>query len=373
MAARKLEALLDAAEEGVAFDGLYARRGADDYDRVDGYAFGTPEGEWTRLGEREFLERAAAHPLYVHDWFHWTRETDESARGRRAFLRWVEGAGERSVPERYRAMAGDGLSRTWGELRIEVTLDDEGRRRYDVRHEDDADAPIAELETHREPSAAREFTKYGDDGRYRPLRTAPTLPTGWVYPRLDGREAAEVVDAVYPATVANWHREREGDLDVTHWDETAERQTGIYDVVDELDEEAVNWIAESCCVDSQCLKRREWDKNEATELDPPRGDGEFPCREPCSLVVAAARKWATLEREESRTYEFELTPSEKEQIEEIVDAVADGRADEIREADVDEGANRYRARFLRAKRFDEDGALSGTPTEDGEADAESET
>jgi len=74
------------------------------------------------------------------------------------------------------------------------------------------------------------------------------------------------------------------------------------------------------------------------------------------------RKWTKLESEESRTYEFELTPSEKEQIEAIVDAVADGRADEIRDADVYDGANRYRARFLRAKLFDEDGDLGGVET-----------
>jgi hypothetical protein len=116
-------------------------------------------------------------------------------------------------------------------------------------------------------------------------------------------------------------------------------------------------------VDSQCLKRREWAFDDERSLDADPGEGAFPCREPCSLVVAAARKWTTLEREESRTYEFELTPSEKEQLEAIVDAVADGRVDEIREADVYEGANRYRARFLRAKRFDEHGNLSGTPTE----------
>jgi hypothetical protein len=174
-----------------------------------------------------------------------------------------------------------------------------------------------------------------------------------VFPDLSGSELVRAVDYFYPATVANWYREREGDLDVTHWRETAERQTGIYDVIEELPPEAVEWVAEACCVDSQCLKRRQWDEDEETALDVPRGDGEFPCREPCSLVVAAARKWTTLEEEESREYTFELTPSEREQIEEIVDAVADGRVDEIREADVYEGANRYRARYLRAKRFGE--------------------
>jgi len=39
------------------------------------------------------------------------------------------------------------------------------------------------------------------------------------------------------------------------------------------------------------------------------------------------------------------------------------RIDEIREADVKDGANRYRARFLRAKRFDDDGNLCGVLTD----------
>ena len=80
------------------------------------------------------------------------------------------------------------------------------------------------------------------------------------------------------------------------------------------------------------------------------------------MVVAAGREWAKLERDETQTYEFELTPSEKEQIEEIIDAVADDEIDEIREADIGNGANRWRARYLREKRFDDDGHLSGTPT-----------
>ena len=176
----------------------------------------------------------------------------------------------------------------------------------------------------------------------------------------------EAAEGFYPATIANWHREREGRLDVTHWHETVSRQTGIYGVVETWDRgeghDHVNWVAEACCDDSQCLKRREWEYDDETPLDVAGGEGIFPCREPCSMVIAAARKWTRLESEQSRTYEFELTPSEKAQIEEIIDAVADGRIDEIRAADTSDGANRYRARYLRAKLFD-DGNLCGVPTD----------
>ncbi|MFD1512409.1 DR2241 family protein [Halomarina rubra] len=308
---------------------------------------------------------------FYHERTAWRELPDQ----RRAFLRWVEGADERNVADRYAALAREGVTRRWGQLLLTATLATDGSRRYDLRHEADAERGVGDLTTHDDPLDARHIATNDDDGRYRPLKTAPTLRTGWVFPSLTAQQVVQAVDFFYPATVANWYREREGDLDVTHWRETAERQTGIYDIVDELSGEQVEWLAESCCVDSQCLKRRMWDEDEDTELDVPRGDGAFPCREPCSLVIAAARKWAVFEGESEREYTFTLTPSEKGQLEEILDAVADGRVDEIREADVFDGANRYRARWLRAKRAAEDGTLpaveaDGTGDEADGADAD---
>jgi hypothetical protein len=341
------------AGETVTFDGLEARR------TDDGYTLAVGETRHEDLGEERFREVATRQESYVTNWHFFTHVTPDGP-ARSAFLRWLEGADDTAVPDRYEALAS-GHRREWGQLAITVELGEDGRRRYELRHADDVGTPVADLTGHEDPLDARLLAKHDDDGRYRPLKTAPTLVDGWLFTDLSAADLLTAVDFFYPATVANWHREREGDLDVSHYRETAERQTGIYDVIDEMDVEAVEWMAEACCVDSQCLKRREWDEDEETELDVPRGDGEFPCREPCSLVVAAARKWTILENEEPRTYEFELTPSEKAQLEDVVDAVADGRVGEIREADVFEGANRYRARFLRAKRYDDDGNLAGVP------------
>jgi len=355
-----LDALLAAAEDGVDCDGLSVAREAD------GYAFRTPDVERSGLSEAELRAVAADAADYVTNWLFWTDTSAAGGRGRpgREWLRWIERAGDRSVPERYEALRA-GVERSWGELSITATLADgtTGERRYDLRHADDAGADAADLEERSEPRAARDLVTFDERGRYRPLKTAPTLRSGWAFSDLPAGGLLSAVDLIYPATVANWARERAGNLDVDHWAETAERQTGIYDVVGELRREAVEWVAEACCVDSECLKRREWEYDEGDELDADPGDGAFPCREPCSLVIAAARTWTMMEDEESRSYEFELTPAEKEQIEAIIDAVADGRVDEIREADVSEGANRYRARYLRAKRFDGEGNLSGTPTE----------
>jgi hypothetical protein len=355
----QLDAMVAAADDGVNCDGLRVRH--DD----GGYRFETPDHARTGLDEAGLRSAAAENPWFVSNWYYWSAVDRPAAETE--FLRWLEGAADRAVPERYEALA-EGIEASWGELAIEVTLGDDGYRTYAVRHADDTDRTYGTLDVYADPLDARELVKYDDRGRYRPLKTAPTLQTGWAFVDLDGRSLVRGVDVIYPATVTNWHLEREGDLDVSHWRETMERQTGIYGVVETWDRgegnEHVNWVAEACCVDSQCLKRREWGYDDETDLDVDGGDGEFPCREPCSLVVAAARQWTKLEGEQSRTYEFELTPGEKEQVEEIIDAVADGETDEIREADVYDGANRYRARFLRAKRFDDKGRLCGVSTDD---------
>jgi hypothetical protein len=355
----QLDALVAAAADGVDCDGLLVA------EEPEGYRFETPDGCHEGLDEADLRAVAAENPWFVSNWYYWA-EVDRPA-VETAFLRWLEGAGDRAVPDRYEALV-EGITASWGELAIECRLGDDGHRTYAVRHEDDAGRSFDDLEPYTDPLDARDLVKHDDRGRYRPLKTAPTLPTGWAFVGLDGRSLVRTVDVVYPATVTNWHLERENELDVSHWRDTMERQTGIYGVIETWDRreghEHVNWVAEACCVDSQCLKRREWEYDDDTDLDVDGGDGAFPCREPCSLVVAAARQWTKLEGERSRTYEFELTPSEKEQIEEIIDAAADGEADDIREADVYDGANRYRTRFLRAKRFDAEGRLCGVPTDE---------
>jgi hypothetical protein len=358
MDAEVVDAFEDALPDGIDFDGLLARR------RTDGTVVVSAGGRETVVTGGDLAVPLDTHADHVTNWYFWHALAPQ-ADDRWAFLRWLERAPDRSVPERYDALA-DGHTRKWGELAITATVDPgNGARSYGFRHVDDLGTDPDDLDTYRDPLDVRELVKYDDRGRYRPLKTAPTLPTGWAFPDLSPTDLVRAVDFVYPATIPNWHREREDELDISHWTETINRQTGIYGVVKTWDRgeghDHVNRVAEACCDDSQCLKRREWEYNDETDLKIDGGDGTFPCREPCSLVIAGARQWTKLEGEQPQTYEFELTPSEKEQIETIIEAVADGRTGEIREADFSDPANRHRARYLRAKRF-EDGNLGGVPT-----------
>lgn len=364
-----VEAFAEAASDGIAFDGIEAQV------EGDRCAIETAEGSATAVATDEFADVATEYADYVTNWYFWHAVAPQKA-DRWAFLRWVESAEEGVVPDRYDALA-DGITTGWGQLLVTVRLTEDGHRRYELRHEDDEGTEPEALDVYADPLEARTIGKYDDGGDYRPLKAAPTLQTGWLFSDLDAADLVETVDFFYPATITNWHREREGELDVSHWRETMERQTGIYGLIKTWDRgeghEHVEWVAEACCADSQCVKRREWQYDQEPDLDAPGGDGEFPCREPCSLVIAAARKWTKLESEESESYEFELAPGEKEQVEDIIDAVAEGTAGDVRDADVYDGANRYRTRFLRAKLFD-DGNLAGVLTEDpAETDGNSES
>ncbi|WP_433630824.1 DR2241 family protein [Halomicrococcus sp. NG-SE-24] len=341
MSDSKVEELLAAAADGVAFDGLRVARD----DRDAGLAFETPEDRRVGLTEAEFRAVARDHATYVDNWHHWERVVEGHGGYRRAFLRWLEP--DDAVPARYDALA-DGVTRTWGQLAVTVRRAD-GERRYELRHVDDRESERTDLDERTDPREARELAKYDAEGEYRPLKTAPTLRTGWVLVDLSGDDYVRAVDWFYPATVANWHREREGDLDVTHWRETADRQTGIYADVDDLSGDALDRAARACCADSQCLKRREWDEASDADVDAPRGDGEFPCREACSLFVAAAREFAATDEESTR--ELTLTSEEHEQLSALVDAAAEGRVEGVRPGDVNDPANRYRARYLRETRF----------------------
>jgi sirohydrochlorin cobaltochelatase len=259
-----------------------------------------------------------------------------AGRARRAFLQWLEpGDGGNA--------ANEATTRTWGQLAITTRVED-GQYLYELRHVDDSGR--APLDAVADPRTVRDRVRFDDAGAYRPLSGAPTLPTGWVCADLDARNLVRAVEFVYPASVENWHLEQEGDLDVSHFRETAERQTGIYEVVAELDSDELAAAVEACCADGACIKRRAWDESEGETIPAERGAGKIPCREPCSLFVAAARAFVREERD------GEAGPDAPD---------PDAPDANVRVGNVDHEANPYRVRYRRAKqRADERPAVQAS-------------
>jgi sirohydrochlorin cobaltochelatase len=218
-----------------------------------------------------------------------TRDPGDVVAARRAFIDAVQGA-DADPP-----VSADGPAREWGQLLVAVEDADLGT--YALRHVDDRDVHPGDLDALSDRAALRDRVRFDDDGRYRPLAGARTLPTGWRLAGLDAEAVVRSVEAVYPTSVVDWHRGRTGDIDATDWASTAARQTGSYADVGDLAGDALDAAAEACC--GGCVRRRAWDAAADEPVDADGGDGAIPCREPCSLFVAAARAFLALEDDDA--------------------------------------------------------------------------
>ncbi|WP_119067451.1 DR2241 family protein [Rubrobacter indicoceani] len=257
------------------------------------------------------------------------RKQNVATAARLAFAAWVGGAGR--------------AGREFGEVKVLGGPDGS----FTVHHREEG--PESDLEVSTDPRAARLIARLTDAGDYRPLKSSPNLRRGWRLDLSGNAALLEAMNGLYPAAVAHWHLEREGRLEITSFRENAGRQSGIYERIKHLSDEAVQNAARACCEDSVCLKRTLWDVDEATPLAARRGAGEIPCPEPCSVFVAFARKVRSFEKEEPYRNDDPngLTPSERKDLAALVGSVADGRPELAREAEFDEPLNARRMRYRR--------------------------
>ena len=135
--------------------------------------------------------------------------------------------------------------------------------------------------------AVREHARFDDQGRYRPLSGARTMPGNWrvsVHENLT--EAA--IEAIYPQALLHQRQTAEGTLRVVPFEEVVARQRGRYRTAGELDAEGRERAREALC--GQCVRTPVWAGDAASE-------GATPCPEPCSVMIALCREAALWRRE----------------------------------------------------------------------------
>jgi len=172
---------------------------------------------------------------------------------------------------------------------------------YILTHWRDADADPATLERFTRPEDARELARFGGDGAYRPLKTAPNLRRGWRL-ELSGFDAlCLAVGFFYPAALGVAAARREGRLRVVPLRETLERQSGMYAVTRKISDAGAEAAIARCCRSpgGGCLKTILWEIGAVGGRSGPENanaSGENPsffpllCNEACNLLVAAIRK-----------------------------------------------------------------------------------
>lgn len=163
-----------------------------------------------------------------------------------------------------------------------------------------ADLGRSDLHAHAGAEAAREIANFDDAGKFRPLKTAPTLRHGWKLRVTDLCELRRALDYFYPAMLGVWFSHTRGELVPVPLRETLGRQTGMYRVTQKItDDQAQTLIGAFCRSDGGCLKHILWRISPelpictlpTEKLHPQEAGAALPllCHEPCNLLVAQAR------------------------------------------------------------------------------------
>lgn len=180
---------------------------------------------------------------------------------------------------------------------------------FRVRHWRDAESGKAggsALQIYTNPTAARDLARFDREGRYRPLKGAPTLPAGWEL-QLDSIDALKLaIDFFYPGALASWAAWQEGRLNPVDLRTTLNRQSGMYRVTQKLTSSDANELAGRFCrSDHSCLRTILWTAEgkrpngnlpetkfalRHDQLGQDRPTVPFLCLEACNLFVAEARK-----------------------------------------------------------------------------------
>ena len=190
--------------------------------------------------------------------------------------------------------------RTIGELEFAETPG--GYRLY---HRRDRNS-LAKARIFRSPEDAREVAKYDRTARYRPLKGAPNLPSGWVIELQNLDALKRALDYFYPGAVATWRAFRATNATAVSLRQTLSRQTGMYRIAQRISTgQAENLIQKFCSSDGRCLRTILWgiEPGQGSSFLPPSksdplvdqtGEGRkvipYLCLEGCNMLVAAARK-----------------------------------------------------------------------------------
>ena len=159
---------------------------------------------------------------------------------------------------------------------------------YELRHAADRDAApntLREIKL----DETRNLAQYTATGEFRPLKSAPTLPRGWLLKLNDDAELAVALNMLYPGALADWFAARTPRPPVTSYRDYTNRQSGMYRVTAMLTDAQAGGVTREVCAPGACLKRRLW-TIDGLEPDDPEKKSLIPCLEPCAVLLEAARK-----------------------------------------------------------------------------------
>lgn len=224
-------------------------------------------------------------------------------------------------------------------------------KRYEVRHRNDSETPAEQLEILSAKQLRARLSK-DSAGRFRPLRSAPDIPAGWRAIASSSEDLWQILNAIYPGALGDWHAFHHRKKTAVHFPEFAARQSGMFRVVVKLNSEQAQYVADACCADRLCLKQRLWNAAENREAKPPSHlvEPSLVCLEPCSLFLELARR--SFKLSQAKSLSLQISQEEAGLLLQSLDRLAQENTENpglLRAADFANPANPRRIRLLRAQ------------------------
>jgi hypothetical protein len=192
----------------------------------------------------------------------------------------------------------------------------------------------------------RQRVTFTASGAYRPLKSAPNLPSGWRLDAHDDSQLESAINTVYPGAIADWFATQSGTPPVTNFREFTARQTGMYRITHMLNDEQAALAIRAGCDRAFCLKRRLW-SSPGWPTDSAEDKSIIPCLEPCAVLLEFSRKTMRLEQEEKTG--LSLGEGDLETLRQSVTELLRQHSEVIREADFDSPINPRRLQRLLLK------------------------
>lgn|SRR6516164_470088 len=181
---------------------------------------------------------------------------------------------------------------------------------FELRHRSESSQPgsagAAHIRIFTRSAAARDLARYDRLGRYRSLKGAPNLSTGWRLRLASVEEVLRALDAFYPGALATWIAFQQGNLSPVNLRDTLQRQSGMYRITQKITNAQADELVGKCCrSNGGCLRTILWRLDPQTPISSlplskfdPRVDqlGQtgrcvpYLCVEACNLLVAHARR-----------------------------------------------------------------------------------
>lgn len=170
------------------------------------------------------------------------------------------------------------------------------REGFELRHvADHKGATLREVKL----EELRSLAQFTGTGSFRPLKSAPSLQTGWRCLARNEEELEMALRHLYPGAVADCHAAQSPHPPVTHYREFTARQTGMYRATALLTDAQAAQTARAGCHKNFCLKQRLWT---VEGLPPDENKSLIPCLEPCAVLLEFARKVQRIELEEQARF-----------------------------------------------------------------------